>query len=169
MRGYQEGVVTDKAWLDASEQRSISELIACERDYRVDSILVAIEDRLLRKAKLNPVEAVVVAVEAMEREVNDGGFAQFFANSSCEHAPMLLAALQQLGLSQTAAIVQTAMNALGATSLWRPADYEAVASAAGESTLARLSECDTEYFGAAEPIADQLFAFIKLNQAEISL
>jgi hypothetical protein len=161
--------MTDKAWLDASEGRNISELIGCERDYRVDSIVVAIEDRLRRKAKLNPVEAVVVAVEAMEREVNNGGFAQFFANSSCEHAPTLVAALEQLGASKTATIFQRAMNALGATSLWQPADYEAAASAAEESTLARLSECDAEYFGAAEPIADKLFAFIKLKQAEITL
>jgi hypothetical protein len=137
-----------KPWLDTAAGRSIDELIALERDYRIDSIVVAIEGALLAKPKLTPAETVVVAVEAMEREVNNGGFAQFFSNSSSEYAPVLVSALQQIGAPETAAVAQRAITA------W-------------EASQDQFDECDTAYYELKEPIADKLFDFIKSKRAEI--
>ena len=49
-----------------------------EHAYRIDSIVVAIEGALMEKPSPTATEQIVLAVEAMEREVNNGGFQQFF-------------------------------------------------------------------------------------------
>jgi len=51
-----------------------------EDGYRVDSLVLAMESALDAKDRrtLSPEERVVLAVEALEREVNNGGYDQFF-------------------------------------------------------------------------------------------
>jgi hypothetical protein len=161
--------MNDKAWLESVEGRSIGDLIALAGDYRIDSIVVAIEGALLRKSDLSPAETVVIAIEAMEREVNNGGFAQFFINSSCEYAPVLVASLEQIGASKTSSLAQRAISILGATPEWLPGDYESAASDISESAAEALSQCDAEYYKLAEPIADKLFEFIRRNHFQINV
>ena len=48
------------------------------------------------------VERVVRAVEALEREVNNGGYSQFFINPPVESAPDIVAALRQIDCPKTA-------------------------------------------------------------------
>ena len=161
--------MTGTKWLDGPDGRSIEQLIELEGTHRIDSIVAAIEDALMEKADLNATERVVLAVEAIEREVNNGGFEQFFVNSSDEHAPMMVSALEEIGAVKTAEIADRAALALGATPDWPPERYEAAASEANESILAELSDCDDAYHACGEAIADLLFEFIKANKADIDL
>jgi hypothetical protein len=78
--------MTEKEWLDERGGRNIEQLIALELTHRIDSIVVAIEDALMAKSEVTEAEQVVLTVEAMEREVNNGGFEQFFLNSSNQSA-----------------------------------------------------------------------------------
>ena len=159
--------MTGKEWLDGPGGRSIEQLIELEDSCRIDSIVVAIEESLMAKADMTPSEEIVLAVEAMEREVNNGGFEQFFLNSSYEYAPILVAALQKIGASQTASIANRAMRVLGAGADWSPERYEEVTSEADETVLEELRACDDAYYAAGEAIAEKLFGFIKANQADI--
>ena len=75
-------------WLDRYSGESTDTLIALENEYRLDSIVLAFEEALDQKTarsgtdSLTAEEHVILAVEALEREVNNGGYSQFFFNSS---------------------------------------------------------------------------------------
>ena len=161
--------MTERQWLDGHGGRSIDELIELADSYRIDSIVVAIEDALMSKSDLSAAEEVVLAVEAMEREVNNGGFEQFFSNSSNDFAPVLVSALDRIGTSKTAEIARRAVAAISATPSWTPEQYEAAAASADKTVLDELSACDAAYYSSGEAISDQLFEFIKLNREDINL
>jgi hypothetical protein len=113
-------------------------------------------------------ERIVLAVEALEREVNNDGYDQFFTNSSRHFAPTIVDALQRIGCNKTATITQKAIKALGISDLTAEAIGSAMALA-DEQRLAKLNRCDEAYFKNAEPIAERLFAFVKANRAGLSL
>jgi len=161
-------------WLDRYSGQSTEELIALEGDYRIDSLVQAVEDAIRRKAERNGIhglteeERVVLAVEAMEREVNNGGYDQFFVNSSREFAPMIVTALQRIGCKKTAAITQRAIKAISASALTPEAIGEVMA-ANNEKRQEKLARCDDSYYKSSEPIAERLFSFVKANKAAIEL
>ena len=53
---------------------------------------------------------------AVESEVNNGGFSQYFLNSSCETAPFVAEALDTIGAPRTADICRRAI--VSAVSCW---------------------------------------------------
>src|SRR5512146_179365 len=77
---------------------------------RADSLVVAFETALDQKAAtfgfaaLSQPERDVLAVEALEREVNNGGYGQFFRNSSNAYAAEVVDALLRIGCPHVAAI-----------------------------------------------------------------
>jgi hypothetical protein len=63
---------------------------------------------------LSQEERTVLAVRALDREVNNGGYYQFFCNSSKQFAPEIV---QSLFCRRTARITQRAISAVGADPL----------------------------------------------------
>ena len=108
-------------------------------------------------------ERIVLAVEALEREANNGGYSQFFANSSREFAPVVVAALQRIGCKKIATITRRAVKALGASGLTGDA-IDAAMAVDDEQRFAKLNRCDDSYYKSTEPIAERLFAFIEVNK-----
>jgi Domain of unknown function (DUF4375) len=144
-----------------------------EGKYRTDSLVLAFEQAIGQKAEregsqsLTDQERIVLAVEALEREVNNGGYDQFFLNSSREFAPVIVGALERIGCKKTANVTRRAIKALSISDLTSDA-IEAVISTPDEGRRSKLNRCDDSYYKSAEPIADRLFAFIKANKASIS-
>lgn len=64
-----------------------------------------------RMDALNPHERVFYVVQTLEQEVNNGGFSQFFYNSSGDLANELVDAFTAIGAVKTAAICQRAVAA----------------------------------------------------------
>ena len=95
--------MADLKWLDGYSGQTIEELLALADEYRVDSLLAALEEGLNQKAEevgeqdLSDEERIVLAVEAFEREVNNGGYGQFFSNSSGQYTPIIVASLLNIG------------------------------------------------------------------------
>jgi hypothetical protein len=58
---------------------------------------------------LTPGERVAFHVDELEREINNGGFAQFFGNASGAHVPETIAALEEIGARRMAALVREAL------------------------------------------------------------
>lgn len=135
------------AFLESYDGQSTDELLALAGKYRIDSLVLAFEQAIQQKAAPSKEESYVLAVEALEREVNNGGYAQFFGNSSSEHAGVVVEALQAIGCPKTAAMTA-----------------DAIAGRDDEKTLAA---CDDRYYANDEPIADRLFAWIGDNRARI--
>lgn len=104
-------------------------------------------------------ERVVLAIEALEREVNNGGYDQFFVNSSREFAPTIVGALLRIGCKKTARITERAILAIGVSELTE-ATIEAAMSEDAEGRTARLSRCDDSYHKSGEQIGERLFAFL---------
>jgi hypothetical protein len=70
-------------FLKSNGGQTIQQLIAMRDSHRVDSLVLAVEQALASKseAELSEPERVILAVEAMEREVNNGCYEQFLGNS----------------------------------------------------------------------------------------
>jgi hypothetical protein len=139
-------------FLESYAGQTTEQLLALDKRYRIDSLVLAFEQGIQQAGEKRPLtqeEKYVLAVEALEREVNNGGYGQFFSNSSNEWADTVVAALRAIGCPKTADI-----------------SAKAVASREDESAL---SECDERYYANDEPIADRLFDWIKRNRAQIKL
>jgi hypothetical protein len=162
----------DLEWFARYSGQTADELLSLEGRYRIDSLVVAFDQALDQKAAregddaLSPEERIVPAIEALESEVNNGGYAQFFINSSREYAPMIVEALTRIGCPRTAEITQNAIDALHLPTL----SVEAIEAAiAKDESGDELNACDALYFKAEEDIAGKLFAFIKANKDAFSL
>lgn len=161
-------------WLEGYSGQSADELLSLEGKCRTDSLVLAFEEAISQRAEregghsLTDEERIVLAVEALEREVNNGGYDQFFVNSSRVFASIIVDALQRIGCRKTATITQKAVNALGSPDLTAEVIDTAMASV-NEQRTAAFSQCDNAYYEYAEPIAERLFAFIKANKAGIRL
>jgi len=160
-------------WLREYSGQTVEQLLALEGEYRIDSLVVVFQQAVDQKAAregddaLNPEERIIVAIEALEAEVNNGGYAQFFLNSSREYAPTIVQALVRIGCPITAEITQRAIDALHLPSL----TGEAIEAAMADDEVSEddLNECDDSYYKSGEDIAGQLFAFIKKNKDAIKL
>jgi hypothetical protein len=102
----------EKPFLNNYGGQTAAELIALEADYRIDSLVLAVEQAIQNKpgAELSRSERFVLAIEAMEREVNNGGWDQFFWNTENEYNDILIEALDAIGCPETAAIAQEALD-----------------------------------------------------------
>ena len=154
--------------------QTVEQLLSLEGKIRIDSVVLAFEQAINQKAErtsnqgLSYPERVVLAVEALEREVNNGGYDQFFVNSSREFAPTIVESLKSIGCDKAASITQKAINALGISELTVGAIDTAMATD-DEHRQTIFGQCDDAYFKSREPIAERLFAFIKANKAGIGL
>lgn len=94
------------------KHRAASEILAISDDTEFAiamSDLVFAREQAVGYAALTPAERVVFCLDALEREINNGGFQQFFENSSGDHAFDTVESLQTLGANQMAALVRDAI------------------------------------------------------------
>jgi hypothetical protein len=162
----------DLQWLDGYGGQTVDELIALEGKYRTDSLVLAFEQAMDQKAarvgenKLTPEECIILAIEALEREVNNGWYGQFFVNSSREYGSIIVEALRRIGCPKTAEITHQALRIVQGA----PMTEEEIENGTWEDNEARqeaLDECDSCYFQRQENIQENLFAFIKAKRARI--
>jgi hypothetical protein len=164
--------MSDLQWLDGYSGESVDELIAPEGTYRIDSLVLAFEQGMDQKAarigqqKLAAEERVILAIEALEREVNNGGYGQIFVNSSREYSQIIVDARRRIGCPKTAEITQKALRIVQEA----PMSDEEIENGTWEDNEERqdaLGERDSLYFKGPENIEEILFAFIKANRARI--
>jgi hypothetical protein len=160
-----------KVFLNRYSGQTIDELIAMKESYRIDSLVLAIEQALVTRpeAELSNAERVVLAVEALEREVNNGGYQQFFMNSPGEFTPFIVQALELIGCPKCAAITASAIAELNL-----PDDFEAdavhkAASELSEESSERLGKADSRYYKNDENIEQSLFEYIEGHSHEFQL
>ena len=163
-------------WLDGYSGQTVDQLLALSAEYRIDSIVLAFEDALAHRARdlglgaLNEVEISVLAIAAMEREVNNGGYHQFFLNTP-EYAEHVVPALRRIGCTRTADVAQRAIDLL---ELPGPVTASRVADALDQDSKGSLIEiliekCDAPYFDEPEAIADRLFAYLSENRERMRI
>jgi len=166
--------MTDRKWLEGYSGQTAQQLAGLEGEYRTDSLVLAFEQAIGQKAarqgdeNITTEERVVLVVEALEREVNNGGYSQFFQNSSPEFVSMVVDSLLRIGCPKTAQITQKAVDILGLPNL-STASIETAMATDNDERDDQLNQCDDAYHTTAEDIAGRLFSFIKAKKTEIKL
>jgi len=167
--------MSSQKWFENDSDLSVPQIVELESEFRIDSLVCAIESIIIQKDDsgddINEAELVVLAVEAMEREVNNGGFAQFFSNDSWRFTPYLVSCLNVIGAQQAEQIAEEAINKLGVGELSDPQKYfEDIKKAAEDENITeKLHESDSKYFAMKEDIAGLLFEYIKKNINEFKV
>ena len=160
-------------WLERYDGQNLDELIKLQTTHRVDSLVLTIESVLDERKdsgiKMSEEELVILAVESFERQVDNGGFCQFFYNSSVEYAPIIVSSLQKIGCNEVAALMTKAIELLDVEFLDRDVILERINSFDEELENA-LGELDDVYFNETNDIPTYaLFGYIKNNRECINL
>lgn len=165
----------NKPFLQNYSGQSTQELIELASEYRIDSIVLAFEEALDKKLEakkgidnLTIPELTILAVEAMEREVNNGGWSQFFLNSSGEYTKYLHDSLIRINCPKIASIANNAINTLNIEGDITQDKMENILLD-NEEFEEKLSGLDSAYYSNNESIAEQLFEYIKNNTEDIKL
>jgi hypothetical protein len=115
-------------------------------------------------------QKVFSAIWAVESEVNNGGFSQYFLNDSAESARFVAEALETISAPTTAAICRRAIAAAFPAGL--PEDTQAIRSAAADfsdDVLEGLEPLDQEFFAYPHNLTDLLFAFVSQHPEEFGI
>lgn len=160
-------------FLDGYTGQSVEELIALQKTHRIDSLVLAFESALDTKKEsgqeVSGVELVILAVESLEREVGNGGYSQFFYNSSVEYAPIIVDSLRSIGCNKIADLTQKAIDLLAVES-FDPEKIEERMDPDDEELEDSLSKLDDIYFNEVDDVPGYaLFNHIKNSRERIKL
>jgi hypothetical protein len=161
-------------WLKGYSGQTTDALIALAEAYRIDSIVLAFEEGIHRKAarlgvpRLTTPERVVIAIEALEREVNHDGFDGLFRHRP-EYVPFLDPSLRAIGLPAVADLTRSAIALLSVAEPLTPEAVQAAIYLEDQDRDHRLHEFDIAYNATAGDLAGPLFEYIKVNRDEITL
>ena len=167
--------MTQLPWHEYSRGETADDLFARANTHRTDSLVVAFETALGEKAAtlglaaLSQPEQDVLAIEALEREVNNGGYAQFFINSSNEYAGAIVDALQRIGCPNTAAITERALLALPRGTARTPEALSVAMETENSKGAVQLEDCDTAYYASGEDIAGALLRYLLRRRESVRL
>jgi hypothetical protein len=153
-------------WLDGYEGQSVDELIALKGKYRTDSLVLAFQKWEQGDGEnMSEEEMVIITIEAMEREVNNGGWGQFFVNAG-HFAPVIVDALKRIKCTKTEKIARRALEVVKKTPITKK-EIENGTWEDHEERQAEFEKCDSRYFERDENIEESLFAFIVANRSKI--
>lgn len=141
-----------------------------------NTFLTAMSGWLCRKSgygkdieKLSWAEKIFYFNTLLEDEVNNGGFAQFFYNSSGNFSAQLFDSLSAIGACNTAHIFQKALFALGECLPINREEREAFLDGAFTDAISKtLSECDNAFYGSPDNLDALNYQFIMKNKAHFS-
>jgi Domain of unknown function (DUF4375) len=163
--------LADLGWVEGYSGQTVDEILSFEGTEEVHSLLFALEDAIQEElkatgpSKMTGVERMVLAVMALSREVGNGGYYQFFRNSSCRFAPAIADDLVRIGCTEIADITQRALDALQLPKV-SVAEIEAAMARENIERDRVLNRCDIAFYERTE-LFDRLFAYVKAHQAGI--
>jgi len=92
--------------------KTIDEILShteVDSDTLVDAIFFRLEKKSLLQSSYNDAELKFLEVYALVGEIGNGGFSQYFDNSSGDNAEIALAGLREIGADNAADITERAM------------------------------------------------------------
>jgi len=141
---------------------------------RRDMIVMEIDSYLNEKSeygekieKLNSSQRTFLFVENLEREINNGGFNQFYFNSSGNFSQETVNALLEIGAEKTAEILKRANSEykngiVPKDRIERQNELELIEQKAEKN----WSKCDSEFYEYKDNLTELLIAFVIKNKSE---
>lgn len=152
--------------------QSSDEILAHAQTHSVFSVLGGLEWCIQAKARgaggedrLTNEERVFLAVLALISEVNNGGYRQFFWNSSRRFTPIIVDSLRRIGCERTAELTERAIATLGLSELTVDAVTGEIQQEHPEKN-ANLDALDREFYSFDEA-TPHLLDFVLAERARI--
>ncbi len=149
---------------------------------REDMIVMEIDTYLNEKSKygdemekLNSSQRVLLIIENLEREVNNGGFHQFYWNSSGDYAMETVIALKQIGATKTAGVVKKGNDQFPNGAVPEDRDKRGeILDLISEKSSEYWNTLDTKFYGPnkesgeweIDDLPNLLIKFIKANKGD---
>ena len=141
---------------------------------RQDMIVMEIDTYLNKKCdygkqinKLNDCQKVFLIIENLEREINNGGFHQFYWNSSGNYANETVDALVKIGAKKTAEIVKKANSEFKNGIV--PSDRDKRDKELSEienRAMDNWNNCDNLFYDYEENLTELLIDFVLENKSD---
>ena len=114
---------------------------------------------------LSEAERIFYITQTLEMEVNNGGFSQFFYNSSGNFSNELVGAFTAIGANATAAICQKAISAFGRDiPVDRDEREEMLDELENDEIDEILEECDSAFFDYEDDLNELNYNFVMKNK-----
>ena len=159
--------MNEQEYLDTYNGQSINELLELENKFEPYEIIYVLELALDNKKdsnkELSDSEMTVLAVQALNREVNNGGYQQFFYNSSVEYTPIISKSLKDIDCFKIADLTEKAIQCLGVKSM----DFNAIEDRAlsdDEEMESCFRELDNVFYESEEDIDGNTLKYVKENR-----
>lgn len=152
------------------------EILSHESDDKKGNVLGALFYRIGQKAEsrgessLTETERRLCAAHGLDGEINNGGFDQYFWNSTGNDAEVALAGLKDMGAVAAATLLERAMAVFpsGKPPADRQRRHEEMKKMESQSKPV-WDQCDREFYDCKEDIDALCLAYAKKKRAEIVL
>ena len=113
---------------------------------------------------LSHAEQIALCVDGIEREVSSGGFENYFASASGDHALDCVDALDEIGAHAAAELLRRALTIFGAGGPDPDREERALQlEGLGERVPAKLEPLDDTFFDYSDDLAELTRAFVRAN------
>ena len=155
--------------LNMPTAKNINEALEMQQNDAVIAISQILWDKVKARSfnSLTDAEKNFFAVDYLISEVNNGGFDQYFFNSSGEYANEALLGLKKIGAIKTASIVQNSFSIFPEHKV--PKDRQERWKLMGkdkEKNQRILEELDDKFYEYPEDLTDLLFKYAEKNKNE---
>ena len=119
---------------------------------------------------LNKYEKTVLFIEMLEGEVNNGGFDQYFFNSSGEYAHETLDALERIKATKTADILNEAIRSFPLLPVPKcTGTRRELLEDLPESVSGKWEDLDDEFYEHSESLEGLIIDYVKRNKENFDL
>lgn len=150
---------------------TIGEILALDNPTdMINELDYGLSDKLNRSGfeSFSKPEKVLYAVFCLETEINNGGFEQYYFNSSGNYAIDTPAALEEIGAFRTAELVQEANSSFPGGSPPRNWDERIKrAELVSDEISARWDELDNRFYEYVDPLEELQIEYMKLKKNDI--
>ncbi len=172
MKSFLNKIFGTNSGQDKVKVKSIDEILKPENE---TDIVIEIGQKLWDKSKddkdfesLSSIEKNILYIEMLEGQVNNGGFGQYFFNSSGEYAHETLIALKEMKAPQMVEILNRVIKVFPTLPI--PKDTEQRRECledVPEDILETWDKLDDEFYKYPENLAGLVIEYVKVNKEEL--
>ncbi len=169
----------DKSLDNFNELYDISDINKIWQIENKNNLVVALWGYLSRKSsygeeiqKLSPTESVVYFCQTFNEEINNGGFSQYFYNSSGDFSLETLKALKTIGSNKNASIFENVLSVFPNFEVPKDRDKreKLLDEIFDDNDIDnnKLSDADNNFYNCGEDITDLSYVYASTNKVDFS-